>query len=241
MTATETARAGGAQRARSGVLAVALQEVFTGVVRVQTNRQTATDSAVFRDSIKQLLRTAHANAASAGMPNEDIKLAIFAVVVLLDEAVLNSTDPVLAGWSRQPLQEELFGGHTGGTVFFENLHALLARQESEYVADVLEVYGTCLQLGFRGQYGRSGVDDLRRWTQATLEKVARIRGGGPVLAPDGLLPANETIPVAKDPWMGRLVYATIGLAVVFIVLWVVFRFVLVPSWVSDLRAVRPAP
>ena len=239
MTAVEGTRDTIMGRAHSGVLAVALQEVLTGAIRVQTHRQTAADVETFRDSVKQLLRTAHAHVSAAGVANEDSRLAMFAAVVLFDEAVLNSADPALAGWSRQPLQEELFGGHTGGAVFFDTLRTLLARQDSDQLADVLEVYGLCLQLGFRGQYGQAGSDDLRRWTSTVFDRIARIRGGAPVLAPEGLAPANETILVTKDPWMRRLMYVLLGLVAAAVVVWALMQFVFVPSWLSDLRAVRP--
>ena len=218
-----------------GLLAVALQEAFTATVRLRANRQAAADASVFREHIKHLLSAAHEEARRAGYAAEDVKLAIYALVVFLDESVLDSQHPAFVGWPRKPLQEEVFGGHTGGEQFFESLRALLARQDSEDLADVLEVYQLCLLLGFQGRHA-GGRDELRRWMAAIAEKTARIRGAPPPLSPDGLTPANETIAVPPDPWMRRLVYAGIGsLAAALVLLF--FQFVLLHDWVGDLRAV----
>src|SRR5207247_1621893 len=80
----------------------------------------------FRNHVKQLLSGAHEEARRAGYASDDVKLAIYAIVMFLDESILNSPLPALAGWSRKPLQEELFGEHMGGESFFENLRTLIA-------------------------------------------------------------------------------------------------------------------
>ena len=50
------------------------------------------------------------------------------MVAFLDESILNSQNPLFADWPRKPLQEELFGTHIAGEVFFQNLQKLLGRQ-----------------------------------------------------------------------------------------------------------------
>jgi type VI secretion system protein ImpK len=221
-----------------GVLALALQELLTAVARVRTNRQSVADATTFRNHFKQLLSSGHEEARRSGYASEDVKLAIYAVVVFLDESVLNSPHPAFAGWSRQPLQEEVFGGHRGGEGFYENLRALLGRQDSDDLADVLEVYELCLLLGFRGRYGAAGGDELRRWTAAVSEKVGRIRGVAGGLSPQGALPANETIPVAQDPWLPRLLYGAAGCAAAAFIFFLIFRLILLPAWLADVRAVQ---
>ena len=69
-------------------------------------------------------------ARNRGYTAEDARLASFAVVAFLDESVLNLQNPVFAGWPRKPLQEEMFGGHVAGEIFYQSLQRLLERSES---------------------------------------------------------------------------------------------------------------
>src|SRR5439155_5782344 len=222
----------GQRDAQRGLLAIVLQEVLTAVGRVRANRQSVTDAATFRNHIKQLLSGAHEEARRAGYASEDVKLAIYAIVMFLDESILNSPLPALAGWSRKPLQEELFGEHLGGQVFFENLRALVGRQDSEELADVLGVYQLCLLLGFRGRYGASGQSEVERWAGAAAEKIARIRGGWAGLAPGWGPPERETFPTVRDPWMRGLLLTAVGLFATALLLWVVLKITL-GSLISD--------
>ena len=230
----------GQRDAQRGLLAIVLQEVLTAVGRVRANRQSVTDAATFRNHIKQLLSGAHEEARRAGYASEDVKLAIYAIVMFLDESILNSPLPALAGWSRKPLQEELFGEHMGGEVFFENLRTLIGRQDSEELADVLEVYQLCLLLGFRGRYGAAGQSEVQRWVGAAAEKIARVRGAPRELVPGWAPPERETFPVQRDPWIRRLAFAALGLASTAIVIWVVLRITL-GSWISQLQSLQPGP
>jgi len=146
----------------------------------------------------------------------------------------------LAGWSRKPLQEELFGEHMGGEVFFENLRTLIGRQDSEELADVLEVYQLCLLLGFRGRYGAAGQSEAQRWAGAAAEKIARVRGALGELAPGWAPPERETFPLNLDPWLRRLAITALGLATSAIAIWLVIRITL-GSWISQLQSLRPGP
>ncbi|HXQ30063.1 MAG TPA: DotU family type IV/VI secretion system protein [Gemmatimonadales bacterium] len=228
-----------AERARrSGVLASTLQEALTAIERLHTNRQTATDAATFRNQIKQLLATAHDEARRAGYDGGDVKLAVYAAVVFLDEAVLNSRLPTFAEWPRRPLQEELFGGHTGGETFFQNLHALLSRGDSDDLADVLEVYELCLLFGFKGRYAMGNPDELRAWTTAVAERRVRIRGAMDGLSPGWAPPTDEVIPVPRDVWVRRLSIAAIVVAGLVLLAAVGFGLVQ-QSWIAGLGSVAP--
>lgn len=229
-----TARAPAERAHRRGLLALALQETLTATVRLRANRQSATDAEGFRAHIKQLLGAAHEETRRAGYAGEDSKLAIYAVVVFLDESVLASRHPAFAEWPRRPLQEELFGSHTGGDAFFQNLHALIGRQDSDDVADVVETYQLCLLLGFQGRYAAGGRDELRAWMTAAAEKIARIRGGSGALSPAWAPPTDEVIPVPRDPWLRPL---GITAAVVFAAscLLSLLYWMWQQSWIADIR------
>lgn len=218
---------------RRGRLGAALQEPFTATVRLRANRQSATDADSFRSHVKRLLSAAHEEARRVGYRGDDIKLAIFAVVAFLDESVLNSRHPAFVEWPRCPLQEELFGGHMGGETFFQNLQSLLATQESEDLADVLEVYQLCLLLGFQGRYA-GATNELRSWAAATGEKIGRIRGTRGSLSPGWAPAKDEVIPVARDGMLRPLGYTAIAMFAIGCVVSLVF-WMLQQSWVTDLR------
>ena len=195
---------------QTGALALGFQEAFTVAARLRANRQSTTDAASFRAHVKTLLGAADQEARARGYEPEFVKLAVYAYIAFLDETVLNSSQAMFAEWTRQPLQEEVFGEHMAGENFFRSVSDLMARQDSPSLADVLEVYLLCLQLGYRGKYGASDPASLQGLMMSIQQKIHRIRG--PESAPPAIwhFPANEVVPAAKDPWVRKLVLATAG-------------------------------
>jgi type VI secretion system protein ImpK len=195
---------------RRGQLALRLQEAFTAGARLRAGREVAADATAFRNHAKQLIAQADREARQLGYAGSDVGLAVYAFVVYLDEAVLTSNLPAFAEWPRMPLQEEVFGDHMGGRTFFENLRGLLARENSEDIADVLEVYQLCLLLGFRGQYSAGGGGDIQALMTASGEKIQRIRGATADLVPAWRLPQGERAEVTPDRWLPRLKWSALG-------------------------------
>ncbi len=224
---------------RRGSLALALQEALTAVVRLRANRASAADAASFRAHLKQLLAAADDSARRAGYGQSEIKRAIYAVTVFLDESVLNSAQPMFADWPRQPLQEELFGGHMGGEIFFQNLRELLTRADSEDLADLLEVHQLCLLLGFKGRYSMGDSGELRSLIGQTAEKINRIRGGWGPLAPNWAPSTHESVPVSADPWLRRLLVIAGGTAGFALLLFLIFKLSL-RGGISDIEALKRA-
>lgn len=213
-----TAPAGVAPSARRGALALALQEALTATVRLRANKQVAADAESFRQHIRQVLATAQQQARATGYSDEEVRLGLYAVVAFLDESVLNSTQAMFADWPRKPLQEELFGGHLGGELFFQNVQGLLARPDSEDLADLLEVHQLCMQLGFHGRYSSGGTGELHTIMNQVADKIRRVRGDFGPLSPAWRPPPGE-IPAARgDPWSRRLLYGAIAAFVVLAVL-----------------------
>jgi type VI secretion system protein ImpK len=208
-----------------GQLAMCLQEAFTVAVRLRTGRQSAARADAFRHHIKGLLATADRDARRIGYSGDSVRSAIYAFIAFLDESVLNSAQPMFAGWAKQPLQEEVFGDNVAGETFYRNLAQLLGQQDSEELADVLEVYLVCLLLGFRGKYAvnpgalESSIGLLR-------ERLTRIRGDVAPFAPDWALPEGEAPPEARDPWLPQLLRAAAAAAVLAVLLFIAFRLVL---------------
>ena len=208
-------------------LALIYQEILTAITRFRSNRQVATDAGVFRNQIKAAIRAAEAAAMASAYPVEDARLATFAVVAFLDESILNSGNPVFADWARLPLQEELFGGHTAGEMFFHCIDRLLARGDSAQVADVLEVFSLCLELGYRGRYSLTGQEGVRPVLGAIGEKMRRIRGGPGPLSPHWAPPQEAVRAKAYDPWARRLAFGALGFLLLVLILFAGFKFSLI--------------
>lgn len=224
--------------AHRGRLAHALQDAFTVTVRLRTDRQVATDAGQFRSRMKTLLASSDREARQAGYSADLVKRAIYAFVAFLDESVLNSAQAMFADWARQPLQEEIFGDHMAGETFFRHLHDLLGRQDSEEVADTLEVYHLCLLLGFRGRFGTVEHGELRALVGEVGEKIRRIRNGVEPLSPSWALPPEVAVP-PRDPWL-RTFALVAGSTIVIALLLLVLFSVLLSGAVGGVDALAAA-
>ena len=219
---------------RRGQMAILLQEALTIAVRLRADRQVAASADAFREQIKGLLSVVDRDARRLGYGGDDVRLSIYAVIAFLDEIVLASRQPMFQGWNRRPLQEEIFGDHVAGETFFLNLAELGNRQDSEDLADVLEVYQTCLLLGFRGKFA-SNPEGLEGLLNGVAERIRRIRGAPPLVGPDAPLPQGESPPRLRDPWIFRLGVTTLVVFILAVVLFALFRWSL-GSAVNELEA-----
>ena len=206
-------------------LALFYQEVLTAIVRLRATRQGVADANAFRQQTGAAIASASSQALAAGYSADDVKRATFAVVAFLDESVLNSGNAIFADWLRKPLQEELFGTHIAGELFYQNLQQLLSRGDSAQLADLLEVHLLCMLLGFGGRYGGGNRGELMQAIRATSEKIWRIRGRQTQISPAWNIP-NDPAPTLRDPWVRRLGLAAAICAALMIALFVVYKLVL---------------
>jgi len=218
---------------RNENLALAFQEILTAAERLRTGRQSIADATAFRYQILEGLKAADQQARNHGYHADDVKLAIFAVVALVDESVLNLRSPVFADWPRRPLQEELFGHHVAGEVFFKNLQDLLGKTDSPDLADLLEVYQLCLLLGFVGRYSLGGRGDLRAVGEAVAEKIRRIRGAEGEISPAWALPPEAVRRAGTDPLVKTFGIVAAACGLLMVILFVVYKVIL-GSGVSSL-------
>lgn len=221
---------------RRANLALAYQELFTVIVRLRFRLQNVPDEDSFRTYIKEGLRVAMQDGITRGYSPNDIKLASFAVVALLDETILNLKDPVFSRWSGQPLGLEISGKHDAGIEFFQYAQQLLNRSDSAEVADLLEVFYLCLLLGYRGRLAFSGAGDLRVFMDGIHDKIARCRGNNTWLSPQAMLPADPAPPALDDPWLKPLALIT-GFSVALTVVIFVTCMVLLSGGLSELRTI----
>jgi type VI secretion system protein ImpK len=215
---------------RTQSLASCYENALTVILRLTSlHQQGATNSQSFRANIREALRQAMEQAKALGYSSEINQLAFFAVVSLLDESVLKLQSPAFADWAQRPLQEEMFGHNRAGEVFFDNLRALLTRQDSQETADCLEVYCLCMLLGFKGKYalissisygaGQAGGPryggEIQALVRQAREKIDRIRGQVSFL-PDAPAPQVKQI-AAVDRWSRGLGIAALVLFVLALV------------------------
>lgn len=197
--------------AQSGTLALSMQDLFTVIGRLRDGRNTHTDATAFRQQVKVLVTATSSAARAQGHTEEDVGLALFATIALLDESVFASGLPIATDWARKPLQDELFREHRAGESFFQYLETLLKRDESPVVADLLEVFQTCLLFGLRGRYapgaqGGSAQGDPERLasiSRRVSERIRRIRGETLPVSDLWRHDSKEEVPLTRDPWVSR--------------------------------------
>jgi type VI secretion system protein ImpK len=217
---------------RTQNLASCYENSITSTLRLSSQQQAVQNSQVFRNNIRAALKAAMEQARALGYSGEMIQFSLSAVVGFLDESVLMLQSPTFADWPQRPLQEELFGHHRLGEVFFEDLRNLLKRPDAHEIADCLEVYCLCLLLGYRGRYALGGSGDVEMFIRQTRDKISRIRG------PLAFLGSGSPPPVIKraarvDRWSRALAIAAVCLFLAMVLAYGGFWWVL-GSGVSQL-------
>jgi type VI secretion system protein ImpK len=218
---------------RRGRLAIALQEPLTTVARLRSNKQVATDAESFRVRIKEVLALAEQDARAQGYNADDVRFALFAVIAFLDETVLNSGQPMFADWVRRTLQQEVFGVHMAGELFFQYLQQLMERQDSSDLADILEAYSLCLLMGFKGRYSGTQGGDIQGLLRQLAVKIERIRGKPGELSPHWRPPQSD-IGRRRDRWVPRLAIVAAVTVILAVGLFAYFS-VSLRSGIGDLR------
>lgn len=221
---------------RPDTLALLFQGIFTAIVRIQSGKQPLADVETFRRRMKSALQETERDAIAARYSNDDVSNAEFAVVALLDEAILSSKDPGREEWRKKTLNVELFGEANAGEVFFDRLQALVRREESERLADLLEVYLLCLLLGFEGRFGGAMRGESLVLAERVRRRIEAIRGVDYQISPAIEFqeqPRMAATPIQQGPdkrwlmWLG-------GIAASLIVLFLIFKLHL--GWrVGDLQ------
>jgi type VI secretion system protein ImpK len=187
---------------RRGRLALALHAPLELAARLRAGRDSSTDAAALRRDVLHALRNAERAALKTGYARSDVRSALYAVIVLLDEVVLQAR-PLFDQWARRPLQEELFGENTGGEGFFDTLDQLLDRTDRADVGDVLEVYHLCLLLGFRGRHVTRQAE-LATIADTIDQRISWMRQQGAPAPPVWALPTDDAPPPVEDPLARRL-------------------------------------
>ncbi len=155
----------------------------------------------------------------AGVASEDILSARFALTAFIDEVINRSDWRGKSVWAQNPLSLEYFNTNNAGVEFFANLDTL--RQRPDAKTDLLEVYYTCLALGFEGKYALSDPRQLQNLIETTARELERIRGRVIGLSPlweppdEGLKRMRNEVPL----W----VVAGASAGILFVI-YLIFRF-----------------
>ena len=132
------------------------------------------DPAVIRTRALELKAKLDRAADEAGIAPTDREAAVYALVALTDETVLNTKGPARDAWIARPLQLELFGQNVAGEEFYTRLETY--RKDRENRIEALEVYYCCLAFGFMGKLRLAGTERLRALLSDVEHDIAAVRG-----------------------------------------------------------------
>jgi type VI secretion system protein ImpK len=228
--------AAGTERSTASLqrLALLYEGILTVVVRVQSGRQQVQDADAFQTRMKEALSDISQVAARRGYTREDVEEANFAVVAFLDEVILSSQDGGQTQWARKSLQEEMFGQRSAGELFFKRLEELRAQRDSQQLAEVLEVYQTCLLLGYEGRHSMGAKAELHQLMDNLRDRIERILGRHPEFSPDGAFPDLPPEAERPDPFPRQLLLGTIAVVAFTLLCFLGFSWHL-SSRVGDIR------
>lgn len=143
------------------------------------------DAETLRQKVDEQFRGLESRARQGGVPLEDVQLVKYAIAAFIDESILTSAWPAKDVWSGKPLQLEYFNDFSAGEEFYVKLEAVRAGANPRK-AEILEVFYSCLALGFRGKYVDLQGMEKKKVLMDTLAR--EIKAAKPAVAA-GLSPA----------------------------------------------------
>ena len=167
------------------------------------------DPAKLREQWSAMRSTFEATAKEHGHREHDVKMAVYALSVALDEAVMTHPDRIGAWLQSGALQLEFHEQRdlVGGQRFYVRLEEL--RKQRDQAIEAIEVFFAILSLGYRGRYmadppGREAL------IGAIFTDITAVRGepSGPI-APNVRRTDDVTGETLKElpPWMAPAVLA----------------------------------
>ena len=165
------------------------------------------DPTEFRQRVHKMLEKMDRDAKEAGHTTFEVDHARFALVAVLDAAILNSSWKGVASWRVVPLQLELFQTNVAGEEFFTRLETL--RKNLDENRQVIQVYYDCLALGFEGRFKLMGRERL----EALIQELRVELGGDGAWSMDKLSPHwvrpdefTEAIGEGVPIWVTTLIF-----------------------------------
>lgn len=138
---------------------------------------------VLQRRIESLFDQMARKAQEAGIPDQDVADAKYALVAFIDEQILRSPWPGRQQWMARPLQLVYYGENTAGEGFFVRMDGL-SRDAAR--SHVFEIYYLCLALGFQGVYAvRNDGEGLSAMTERGSSLLQRFLPSGDNISPHG--------------------------------------------------------
>jgi type VI secretion system protein ImpK len=183
------------------------------------DKNTPVSCADFNQCIDQYLATFDRVCKTFGKSQQAITYSKYAFCALLDEIILSSGLPIRDDWERSPLQLRLFGEHLAGEGFFDRLEHL--RLNTAENVELLEVFHTCLLLGFQGKYLLQGNEKLNYLIATLGQEIDMVRGPDPGFAPNWKIPFkfNEYVRHELPLWFYYALIAIVAVSIFFSLQW----------------------
>ena len=183
------------------------------------NNNAPNSLAEFNKRIDQFLEQFETNARNLGKPPAAVSDAKYAFCALMDEIILSSEFSIHEDWERSPLQLRIFGEHLAGERFFDKLEHL--RIDPVANLEVLEVFYTCLLLGFQGKYLLEGGEKLNYLISRIGQEITHARGGRNEFAPNWKLPQRFAQYIRNELplWLFFALLAIVGTAIFLFFQW----------------------
>lgn len=155
-------------------LNAAAATLFSLVSRIR-NRAQHRDPEALRQSVVSEIQAFEARAVKAGVDQQAIKVARYAISATIDDVVQNTPWGASANWAQRSMVTTFHVEAVGGDRFYD----LLARLEQDpgRNIDLLEFLYVCLSLGFEGRLRVEGSADRHMSIRAGLAKIIRAQRG----------------------------------------------------------------
>ncbi|TIL76886.1 MAG: type VI secretion system protein TssL [Mesorhizobium sp.] len=136
----------------------------------------------------------------AAVPEEDARIAKFALCETADDLIGNLPWPKTDAWAQHSMLSQFFHVVPTGSGFYQALNKILAAPEAHY--DLLELMHACLSLGFEGQYRGVAREDnnLERVRRDVYETLRYFRAR----ADDDISPHWQSLAVSSPQSSARL-------------------------------------
>lgn len=166
-----------------------------------------------RARLHRLFQTAEEQGRSAGIPQDTLTQAQYAVAAYMDEMVINSRWSLREHWASKPLQYDFFGEFVAGEGFYKRLDVV--RNTLPVNVELLEVFALCLIFGFEGQYRLHDREMLKGVLQDVTREIQAKRGEAALLSPRGRRPDELMEVVKRELPAWAILVTSAGLVLLF--------------------------
>jgi len=193
--------------------------VFSLILTLATSKNYG-EPKELRAKIAELFQRVEKEGLAEGFSPDDLHLAKYALVAVIDETISRSDWLAKGNWWENPLALEFFGENVAGNEFFNKLEE--TRLKGQKKAPLLELYYICLALGFEGKYAFNPTE-LTPLIDQLGRELRVLRGAGGELSPHWR-PPEETLQAASRQLPVWVVTAAVGGAV--FILFLILKFLL---------------